>query len=1054
MKLTAVSVKRPVFTVMMIMALVVLGYTSFNKMNIDLMPNIDFPFVVITTIYPGASAEAVETEVTRKIEDAVNPIEGVKHITSTSQEGYSLVLIEFVLEKNGQIAAQEAREKVAAIRGELPQEIEEPVVVRYDPQSEPIISITVSGQRPLREITTFTKDNVKKRLESIPGVGAVTLVGGYEREINVYLDIERMESYEISIDKVALALQAANLEIPGGRIDENKVEYLVRTMGRLVSVEDFNRIVIDNPHGQPVYLKDIAEVVDGIEEQRSLARVDGKPAVTLDISRQSGANTVKIAEAIKSEIAKIRTEIPPDMNISTIVDNSTYIEDSIHEILVNIIFGGLLAVFVIFLFLADIRSTIVSAVAIPTSIIATFTFMHLLGFTLNMMSLMGLSLAVGLLIDDAIVVIENIFRHLDQGKPAMRAAFEATKEIGLAVMATTFSIIVVFLPVAFMGGIVGRFFYQFGMTVAFAVAVSLFVAFSLTPMLSSRFLKKEGESDVPPRFAPFRAIWKFYRLILRIISPWNIFFNKVNVWYKSILGWSLRHRFLVTVMATVSFIFALFLGSFVGTEFMPQTDRGEIRISVDTPPGTDLQTTSERMLQMENILRSYKDVKLIFTTIGSGQNPVSSGRIFVKLIDSELRDISALLLIDTIREMLAVVPGVEYSIGSGEHEGPGGKQVEISIRGLDIDIVTELVHKVEDIFDQTIGTVDISNNLEEGKPELRINLDRGLANDLALNVYNIASTVRSFIDGQVVTRYKDGDEEYDVRIRLKETERSDAADIGQLLVASNKEISGRRSFLVPLSHVATIEKASSIGRYNRYDRLREGKVSSNVSSNVFSGSVLNEIMAKVADIDVPPGYSIKVSGTGEIMEESFQNIYVALFLAIIFIYLLLASQFESFFDPFSIMFSLPLSLIGAIVAMLVSSSSMSLVSMIGIILLMGLVTKNAILLIDFIKQKRHQGISRTEAILIAGPIRLRPILMTTFAMIFGMLPLALGIGPGAEFRAPMARAVIGGLISSTLLTLVVVPIIYTIIDDVIAFFLGRETTQLETEGSEGVESIG
>jgi len=1049
LKLAEISIRRPVFTVMMIMALVVLGYTSFYQMNIDLMPEMDFPFVIISTIYPGAGAEAVETEVTKKIEDAINPIEGIKHITSTSQEGYSLVLAEFILEKDGQIAAQEAREKVASIRGDLPDDIEEPVIARFDPQSAPIISLTVSGKRPLREITTFTKDKVKKRLESLPGVGSVTLVGGFEREIGVFLDIDKMESYQISIDKVKTALQSANLEIPGGRIDERGVEYLIRTMGKLTTVKQFNNLAIDNPEGQPVYLHDFATVVDGVAEQRSLARVNGEPSVTLDISRQSGANTVKIAEAVKAEIARLQEELPPDININVVLDNSLFIENSIHEILTNIIYGGLLAILVIFLFLADIRSTIVSAVAIPTSIIATFTFMKILGFTLNMMSLMGLSLAVGLLIDDAIVVIENIFRHLDQGKPAMKAAFEATKEIGLAVMATTFSIVVVFLPVAFMGGIVGRFFYQFGMTVAFAVSVSLFVAFSLTPMLSSRFLKKEGNDLQPPRFVLFRIAWKFYRRILKIIKPWNVFFNKLNGWYRRILGWSLDHRLIVLGVATVAFILAIFLGQYVGSEFIPATDRGEVRISIDTPPGTDLQTTSERMAQVEKILWQLKEVKLIFTTIGSGQNPVNNGQIFVKLVDRDLRDISAFLLVDSVRNMISVVPGIEYSVSTEESHAGGGKPVEISIRGTELDIVSELTHKVQDIFEKTPGTVDISNTLEEGKPELRIRIDREKANDLALNVYSIASTVRGFVDGEVVTRYKEGDEEYDVRIRLKESSRTSAADVGRLLIASNKDISGLRTFLVPLSHVADIGKTAAIGQYNRYDRLREGKVNCNVATGAFSGTIVNEIMQKASAIDLPPGYYINISGQGEIMAESFQNIFVALFLAVIFIYLLLASQFESFFDPFSIMFSLPLSLVGAILALLVFGSSMSIISLIGIILLMGLVTKNAILLIDFIKQNRYRGVKRREAILIAGPIRLRPILMTTFAMIFGMLPLALGIGPGAEFRSPMGRAVIGGLISSTLLTLVVVPVVYTVIDDIITFFIRRETIRPIRDNNEG-----
>ncbi|RKX19423.1 MAG: AcrB/AcrD/AcrF family protein, partial [Candidatus Zixiibacteriota bacterium] len=798
-------------------------------------------------------------------------------------------------------------------------------------------------------------------------------------------------------------------------------------------------------HGQPVFLKDIATVIDGIEERRSLARVNGEEAVTLNVARQSGANTVDVAYLVKAEITRIQDILPPDMKINIVADDSTWIEDSIHEILTNIYFGGLLAVIVIFLFLADIRSTVISGLAIPTSIVATFTFMHILGFTLNTMSLMALSLAVGLLIDDAIVVIENIYRHMANGSPPRKAAFEATREIGLAVMATTFSIVVVFLPVAFMKGIVGRFFYEFGMTVAFAVVVSLFVAFSLTPMLASRWLKINDHNTEPPARFLSRILWSVYNRILLIIAPWNRLFNRLNEKYKSLLGWSLNHRFLVMLTAAVVFIGSLFMGGFLGSEFFPQTDQGKIRITVKTPPGTDMPTTSDRIAQIEEIAADFAGVDLIYTTIGAGDDPVNEGTIRIELVDKSERELSVLRIIDSMRTLISELPGIEFSLSAGEGGGGGEKPVEISIRGHDLDILTDLTEKVENIFRETPGAVDIENNLEANKPELKVTIDRDMANDLGVNIFQVASTIRSFVDGQVVTRYKEGDEEYDVRIRLKESMRSKASDIGRLLIASNKEVVGRRTFMVPLSNIAKIEKTSSIGEYRRYDRLREAKVGCNVSTGYFSGTMVQEILQKARQLDIPPGYHIDLTGTGEIQQEAFGYIFTALALAVIFIYLLLASQFESFFDPFSIMFSLPMSLVGAIVALLVFNSSLSIISLIGVILLMGLVTKNAILLIDFIKQNRYKGVERTESILIAGPIRLRPILMTTFAMIFGMLPLALGIGPGAEVRAPMARAVIGGLISSTMLTLIVVPVVYTIIDDIVAYFKGGETITVEKE---------
>ncbi len=1085
MKLAEVSIRRPVFTVMIITALVVLGYTSFQGMNTDLMPEIDFPFVVVQTYYEGAGAEAVETDVSKKIEDAVNPINGVKHIQSRSSEGYSMVFIEFELEKDEMEAANEVREKVSAIRGDLPDDIDEPIISKYDPDSEPIISLTVSGERSLKEITEYVKDDIKKLLEAIPGVGSVNLIGGYEREVNIFLDIDKMESYEIPLDKVRSSIMTANMEIPGGRVDEGDREFIVRTMGRITSVSEFNNIVIDNPHGHPVYLKDIARVEDGIEERRSLARVNGLDAIVLDISRQSGGNTVEVARAVKSEITRLQQALPNDIKINVIVDNSTFIEDSIHEVLMNIYYGGFLAILVIFLFLADVRTTIISGIAIPISIVATFTFMSALGFTLNIISMLALAIGVGLLIDDAIVVIENIYRRLEGGDTPLHAALNGTKEIGLAVMATTFAIVVVFLPVAFMKGIIGRFFFQFGMTVAFSVLVSLFVAFTLTPMLSSRWLTLEQNKSVPsvwnalpvvkrPRFFLFRWLLELYLLFAKLVvklvidplifvlwkiiqfalfagKPINRYFDRLNDKYKTGLAWALRHRFLVVTIAVVSFAASLYLGFTVaGVEFQPVTDQGQIVISVETPPGTDLETTSKRLAEIEDLVQNnFEGIELIYTNIGSGQSPVNEGRLYVKLVDKELRPLSAQKMTDSIRTIISFIPGIEYAVAGEADQAGSNRQASLSVRGNDIAVLTELTEKIENIFRSIPGAVDITNSLVEGKPELQVNVDRRLANDLGINVYGVGSTIRSLVDGEEITRYKEGDKEYDVRIRLREEDRANTAQIGRIMVASSREIEGKRNFLVPLSRIAAFDKTSAIGQYNRYDRLREVRIGANVTSEAFAGTVINEAVARIEeDLDIPPGYYVGKAGMSEIMEESFGYMFEALLLAVVFIYLILASQFESFFDPFSIMFSLPLALVGAIAALIIMGNSISIMSFIGIIMLMGLVTKNAILLIDFIKQNRRRGVERTEAILIAGPIRLRPILMTTISLIFGVMPIALGIGPGAELRAPMARAVVGGMTSSTILTLIVVPVVYTIIDDIIAFFLKRETVQVTEESIE------
>jgi len=1044
MKLSEVAIKRPVFTVMMMGALLVIGLFSLTSLPVEQFPNIDFPFVIVQTVMKGASAESMENDVSKKIEDAVNQVSGVRNITSWSQEGYSLVFIEFELEKKSYEASNDVREKVAGIRGDLPTEVEEPIVGTYDPSSEPILYISVSGQRTPKEITEFTKNFIKKRLETVSGVGSVQLIGGSEREINVLLNPDKMESYGVTVDDVNNGVAAGNIEIPGGRVDEKTREYLVRVKGRVDRVSQFNDIIVKNQKGTQIRLSDIATVCDTIVEQRSLSRYKGQNAVSLGISRQSGANVVQIATRTKALIEQLKVELPPDIKLEVVSDNSIYIQDSIHEVEFNIEFGMLLAIIVIFLFLLDIRPTIITGLSIPISLVATFTIMKTLGFTVNMMTLMGLSLSVGILIDDAIVVIENIYRHIHEGKTPWEAAFTATKEIGLAVMATTFSIVVVFVPVAFMQGIVGRFFYQFGMTVAFAVTISLFVAFTLTPMLSSRWLVERADRIKKSGYGGWlHSLWS---PIEHLLSYWNRGFEWLKPVYLRLLTSALQHRMIVVLIAVASFAAAIFAAGFVGQEFMAQSDQGKVYVSVETPPGTTLQETSDRIQQIENIVNKLPEVAASYVTIGRGQDPVTSGQVLFNLVDASQRKVKAQQLVDSVRVLIQNVPGVKIAASAGEGHAGGGKSVEISVRGENLDELTRLRRQVQAIVNVTPGAVDIDNSQEEGKPELQVTVDRKQADDLGLSLYAIPMTVRSLVEGDVVTRYKEGSEEYDVRVRLADRFRSTAEDIGRILVKSNKDIPGRDPYLVPLNQVAQVRKSDVIGKFQRYNRQREVRVNANVLSTSFAGSVTNSIMEKSADLDLPPGYVVAPVGEAEIMAESFANILKSLILAVIFIYLLLASQYESFTDPFSIMLSLPLSLVGAILAL--QGSSFSIMSMIGIVMLMGLVTKNAILLVDFVKQKRGQGMDRTTAILEAGPIRLRPILMTTFAMVFGMLPVALGIGPGAEFRAPMARAVIGGIISSTLLTLVVVPVVYTIVDDFAGLF--RRKRKNGADGAKGI----
>ncbi len=1036
MKISDLSINRPVFASMMIIALLVMGWFSYSSLSVEMWPEVEFPFVVVQTVYPGASAETIESDVTRKVEEAVNQISGIRHIRSSAQEGFTFTFVEFKLEVDGAEAAQDVREKVAGIRGDLPQDIEEPVITKWDMEAQGVMSVTISGRRTQREITELVKDRIKPRLESVSGVGAIDLIGGKEREILISLNPNLMESYQVAIGDIRGAVSGANLEIPGGRVDESNREYVVRVKGNLTSVDQFGSLVVLNHNGTPVYLSDVAEIKDTIVEQRSISRYNGVGAVALTVRNQSGANIVDLAAGVRAELAELQEEMPPDIGITIVSDNSVWIQDSIHEIIFNIEFGTLLAVLVIFLFLLDLRPTLITGLSIPISIIATFSIMKFLGFTINFMTLLGLSLAVGILIDDSIVVVENIYRKIQAGETPFQAAFSGTHEIGLAVMATTFSIMVVFLPVAFMEGIIGRFFYQFGITVAFAVLISLIVAFTLVPMLASRTkMPKEDADSLDPSKA--KGLWRMWLLVRVPLNVWNKAFDSLKPLYIGVLKFSLRQRWLVVLIASVAFVSAIAMvgAGLLGVEFQTTTDQGKLYINAMAAPGTTLSETSAHIAELETVVNQLDEVDATFVTIGGGGTPVTEGQLLVILTNAEERELSAQQLVDSVRTLVANVPGIRTSVATEGHQGGSEKPIEFSIRGENREELTRLAHRVQDILYSIPGTADVDNSLEEGKPEVQIDIDRQAADDLGLSVYSISQTIRSFVEGEVVTRYKEGDQDYDVRIRLDEQYRDSEEAIGRVMVASNKEIDGLKTFLVPVGRVAKLEKGSSIGEYARYDRLPEVRVNANPAHGYFAGTVTNEARLAIDSlIQVAPGYIVEPVGEQEMMEESFANIGMALLMSVIFIYILLASQYESFFDPLSIMLSLPLSLIGAIVALYAWGSSINIMTLVGIVMLMGLVTKNAILLVDFIKQRREAGVDRNGAVLEAGPIRLRPILMTTFATVFGMLPLALGWGPGAELRAPMARAVTGGMLSSTLLTLVVVPVVYTLIDDFVGFF--------------------
>jgi len=1050
MNLAELSIKRPVFITMVTLALVVVGLLGISKMKMELFPKVDFPIVVVTTVYPGAGPEQVETQVTAILEESVNSISGIRHITSTSQEGVSQIVIQFELEVESVTASQDVREKVALVKNKLPKDVEDPVVLRVDLGAAPIVSMVVSSDvLDQQALTEYVKRIVKPRFETAKGVGQVDLLGGSARQINIKVDLTKLNGFGLSMQDIALKVQAGNMEFPGGRINEGQRELLVRTAGRFSTPEEMKQLVIKNIGTRVVRLGDVAEVEDGSVEQRTYSAYNGKAAIGINIIKQSDANTVEAATEVTKILAQIQDALVRDrVKIDLVDDTSKYIRNSVHAVEEDIVVGGILAVVIIFFFLSNGASTLISALAIPTSIIASFGFMNLFGFSLNFMTLLALSLAVGILIDDAIVVIENIYRHLDHGEGRVKAAISASKEIALAVMATTFSLVAVFFPVATMEGIVGRFFFPFGITVSVAVLVSLFVAFTLTPMLSSRLLGKEVHLTKDSKW-----YWKFNYYF-------NVVFDWLNVKYKATLLWALNHKLLTMVVATVAFVLGIGSAFFVNSEFMPNQDQGKFTVTIKAPPGTSIQETIAKTVELEARLRQYPEVKNIYTTIGGSNQPVNVASVLVLLKPKAERNIDVFNLIFKMRNEIRDISGVALWFGLPSNVGPPQKMMQISIQGPDIQVSQKLGDKVMEQFKKAPGLVDLETSYEPNKPEIQIYLKRDAATNAGVDVAAVAQSIQQMVDGVKVSDFQEGDQQYEVRLQLRPEDRKNYHELSQVMIKSkNKNAQGQDMF-IPLSTVADIREGYGPSKITRYDRQRQVLISANLAGTYLGqadGFLKTKIDSMKAAGEIPPGYYVGSIGMAEMMKESFGNMLIALVLAIVFVYLILASQFESFIQPVSIMISLPLSLIGAFLGLLAFNSTISIMSMIGIIMLFGLVTKNAILLIDFTNQLRHEGYSRTEALLKAGPIRLRPIMMTTLAMIFGMLPVALAVSEGSEGRAPLGQAIIGGLITSTMLTLLVVPVVYSLLDDFSAWFgkkIGRQNYVIEEEPEKGISESG
>jgi HAE1 family hydrophobic/amphiphilic exporter-1 len=1018
--LSGTSIRRPVFTTMMMVGLVVLGLFAYRRLAIDQFPEVDIPVVSVQTVYAGASSETVEREVTRRLEEAFNPVAGVDRITSISLEGVSSVIVEFDLGIEVDVASQDIRAKIEGIRRELPDDMESPVVQKFDPAAEPILSLALSSNtQPIDRLTVLADETIRRRLESAGGVGEVRIAGGLEREIRVNLLPNRLQAQGVTVPDVMNALRSQNMEVPAGRVESGSTEQLVRVTGRITDPTQFADVIVATRNGQPVRLRDVANVETGTEEERSVALVNGQRAVSLDILKVSGANTVDVADAVIAEVERVRQTLPRGTQLSVIRDNSVFIRQSVNDVIHELLLGAVLTIIIVMLFLNDWKATAITSLALPVSVISSFILMDALGFTLNVLTLMGLSLSIGILIDDAIVVIENIVRHREKGENHFTAAGRGTSEIFLAVMATTLSIVAVFVPVAFMGGIIGRFFYQFGVTVAWAVLVSLFVSFTLTPMLSAWWGVNphvHGSEGGNP--------------LTRTIAKFNVWFDRQAARYRGVIRWALGHRKTTLAMAAASFVGAFMLFPFIGGGFMPGSDNSEFAVLFETPEGSSLQYTRGKAEQIITALRKLDGVDYVYTTVGAGATgTVTSGNIYVALKKSHERELSQADLMVEARKAVGRLHGVSAQVL--EAGGLGGAQapLQVEIRGPDVRVLQQISDQALAAIKRIPGVADAQASLGAPKPELRINVDRDVANQIGVDVAQIATTIRPLLAGQVATRWEDpSGEERDVVVQVPPEMRRTVQDLAAIPVAASERVDGRAN-LVPLSDIARIEAGTAPAQIDRKDLERVATITGSNTPDASISEASAAIQAELNKLKLPAGYSTRLGGETEQLAETAGYVLEAIALAVILIFLILASQFESFTQPFAIMLSLPLSLVGVLLALLVTNDTLNMMSMIGVIMLMGLVTKNAILLVDNANERRNAGSPRYDALIEAGAVRLRPIMMTTLAMIFGMLPIAMSLGEGGGFRAPMARAVIGGLITSTMLTLLVVPVAYTYFDD-------------------------
>ena len=1050
---TRVSLKNPVFATMLMAALVVMGLFAYQRLKVDQFPNIDFPVVVISTEYPGAAPEIVESEVTKKIEEGVNSISGINSLTSRSYENQSVVILEFQLSVDGRKAADDVREKVAAIRPSLRDEVKDPKVLRFDPASRAIWSLAVlpdasQGKVPdAVQMTNWAEQTLKKRLENVRGVGSVSVVGGTAREINLYLQPAAMQALGVTADQVVSAVKAENQDLPVGAIRSLEQERMVQIDARMQRPQDFGNIIVARKGSTPIRLSQVAQIHDGAEEVESLALYNGQRTLLLSVQKAQDENTIEVINGLAKTLAEMQKQTPPGMRLEPITDASRPIRVAVDNVRRTLIEGALLTVLIVFLFLNSWRSTVITGLTLPISIIGTFMFMQMFGFTINMITLMALSLCVGLLIDDAIVVRENIVRHVQMGKNAWTASMEGTQEIGLAVLATTLSIVAVFLPIGFMQGIIGKFFHEFGITIVAAVSISMFVSFTLDPMLSSIW----HDPAIHAHGAHGKPVTLYDRTLGRITAWFERATDRMSEGYQSILSWSLVHKRKTLLAAFSIFVLSIVMVPMLGTEFVPKADYSETSVTFQTPVGSSLQATEAKARQVEQIIREMPEVRYTVASLNTANaQGKNNANVYVRLVDRKDRSRNVDQLSAALRDRLQHIPGITVThVGLLDAVG-GNKQIEFSILGNDQKELERIARDVMGRVRSIQGLVDLDSSVKDSKPTIRVDVLRDSASNVGLGTAQIAGPLRTLIAGQTVGNWRAPDDQtYDVNVRLAPEVRSHPENLQRLPLVIGSQADGSAR-VVQLGQVAHVSESTGSTQINRRDLMREVAINANTYGRSV-GEVSGDIRKVLDGMQLPPGYSYQFGGSTKNMAESFGYAMSALAMAVIFIYMILASQFKSFLQPLALMTSLPLTLIGVVLALMMFGSSLSMFSIIGVVMLMGLVTKNAILLVDFAIRSREAGMERTEALLMAAKVRLRPILMTTLAMVFGMVPLAFALTEGSEQRAPMGQAVIGGVITSSLLTLVVVPVVYCYMDDLAQWMRKKAGLPPVRQGHAGAE---